>query len=157
MAEQQNQELNLVRIAGRDIDASLPLLHGLARIRGVSHMFSNAVCVALGYDKNTRISELSEEDIQNIEGFLSNPKKEGIPSWLLNNQRELDTGEDHHYVGKDIEYNHMQLKRRLAKIKSYRGLRHKFGLTLRGQRTKANFRRQKTLASMRAKAQQGKR
>jgi small subunit ribosomal protein S13 len=156
MAQQAKNEMNLIRIAGTDINAESTILYGIAKIKGVSQMFANAVCVALGLDKNAKISSLSEKDIEKLEEFLTNPKKEGIPIWLLNQRKDYESGENLHLTTKDIEFNEMQMKRRTGKIKTYKAQRAKLKLPVRGQRTKANFRRNKTLAHIKSKSTGGK-
>ncbi len=137
---------------GTDINGNADLLHGFSCIKGIGIMFSNAMCVTLKFDKSRKISSLSEKEIEKLEEFLTNPKKEGIPTWLLNQRRDLETGEDLHFISKDIDFNLIQLKRTLGKLKTYKGLRHRAHLPLRGQRTKSNFRRNKTLAAMKSKS-----
>ena len=136
---------------GTDLRSSLDLLHGFAKIKGIGIMFSNAMCVVLKLDKSRRISSLTEKETEMVENFLTSPVKEGIPEWMLNQRKSLETGENIHLVAKDIDFDLIQTKRRLGKLKTYKGLRHRAGLPLRGQRTKSNFRRNKTLAAMKAK------
>lgn len=150
MAETKVQA-SYLRIASTDINANLPLLYGLSKIKGVGLPLANAICAVLGYDREIKISSLSEQDVEKIEKYLADPKKPGIPSWMLNMQKESESGENLHYMGKDIEFHVMQLKRRLKKLKTFKGLRLALGLTVRGQRTRSNFRRDKTIASMKAK------
>lgn len=149
--KEEKSQANLIRIMSTDINAEFPLLYGISRIKGVGVMFANAVCIALGLDKNAKISTLSEKDVEKLEEFLANPKKEGIPSWLLNQRKDLESGENLHYISKDIDFNLIQLKRRSSKLGTYKGLRYRANLTVRGQRTKSNFRRQKTIAAMKSK------
>lgn len=156
MIKEQKSQESYVRIVGTDIKADLSLLYGFAKIKGVSISFSNAMCKVLNYDKNAKISSLSDKEIERLEAFLSNPIKEGIPAWLLNSRNDVDSGENLHFNGKDIEFNLMQLKRKLSKIRTYRGQRLRLGLTVRGQRTKSNFRKNKMLAAKKAKAIGGK-
>lgn len=151
MAKEQSNQAELIRIMGTDLKASLDLLHGFAKIKGINIMFSNAMCVVLKFDKNRKISSLTEKEIEVVENFLMNPKKEGIPEWMLNQRKSMETGEDIHLAAKDIDFDLIQIKRRLGKLKTYKGLRHRAQLPLRGQRTKSNFRRNKTLAAMKAK------
>lgn len=154
MAQQKETEsIHYIRIMGTGIDDSYTLLYGLSKIKGINVMFANAMCHVLELDKNKKIKDLSEKEIAKIEDFLSNPetKKEKMPKWILNQRKDHETGKDVHIVGKDLEFNLLQLKRRLGKIKSYRGLRLRLGLPVRGQRTASNFRRNKTLASMKSK------
>lgn len=143
---------NYVRIYGNDVKANMAIVYGLRNIKGVSFMMANAMCHVLGFDKKKKISELTEKEIEKIEAFITNPKKEGIPEWMLNQRKDMDTGENKHYFGKDIDFNVLQTKRRLYKIKTYRGLRLRLGLTVRGQRTGSNFRRNKTITSMKSKS-----
>lgn len=135
------KEVNFVRIMYTDINSEAKILYGLSKIKGVSFSFVNAMCHVLKYDSETKISDLTEKDIETIENFLSNPDKKNIPTWLMNNQKDYVTGNDAHLISKDLEFHQMQAKRRFAKIKSYRALRLRLGLTVRGQRTKGNFRR----------------
>ena len=153
---EEKQQDALMRIMGTDIKAENSILYGLAKIKGVNIMFSNALCHVLKFDKNAKISSLSEKDIEKIENYLSSPKKEGIPQWLFNKQKDDETGENVHLVSKDIEFDLLQLRRRLGKIKSYKGLRLRANLPVRGQRTKANFRRNKMLAAKKAKTVGGR-
>jgi len=149
-------QLNLIRIVGTDINSELSLLYGLSKIKGISIMFANAICTILKYDKNAKISSLSEKDIEKLEEFLSNPIKTGVPTWLLNQRKEHVSGEDFHLVSKDIDFNMLQLKRRVGKLKTYKALRYRANLPVRGQRTKSNFRRNKTIAAMKSKRTGGK-
>lgn len=155
--KEAEKQINFVRIAGTDINSESSLLYGLTKIKGVSFMFSNALCHVLKFDKNKKIGELDEKELEIIEKTLTSSKIEGIPQWMLNSRKNLATGEDLHVTGKDIEFELLQTKRRLSRIKTYRGLRLRLGLTVRGQRTKSNFRRNKTIAAMKSKSTGGKR
>ncbi len=135
----QKEEKHYVRIMGTDIEGNKNLLYGLTKIKGVGFSFSNALCVSLKLDKNKKIESLTEKELEKIENFLQDPK--GLPSWLYNKRKDLTTGEDKHFVTKELDYDLMQVKRRLAKIKSYRGIRLRLGLPVRGQRTRSNFKR----------------
>ena len=152
MAERKKEQANLIRVMGTDIDAEANLIYGLAQIKGISYMFANAMINVLKLDKNLKIQDLDQKQLETIEQFLTNPEKQGIPSWLLNQRNDYESGKDMHLVSKDIEFNMLQLTRRLGKIKSYRGLRLRLRLPVRGQRTKSNFRRNKTLAAMKSKS-----
>lgn len=139
MAKQkQESQKQFVRILGSDIDSDKTLLYGFTGIKGVSYMFSNAMCHLLKFDKNKKIKDLKDEDIQKLEKFLENPQ--GVPDWMCNKRKDYESGETKHLSTKDLGYDLMQLKRRLFRIKSYIGIRHKRRLPVRGQRTKSNFR-----------------
>lgn len=151
MAKEDNNQAELMRIMGTDISTSMTLAYGLTKIKGIGFMFASAICTALKFDKNRTIGSLSEKEVEQLETYLSSPEKKGIPTWMLNQRKEYETGEDVHFVAKDIDFNLLQLRRRLAKLKTYKGLRHRARLPVRGQRTKSNFRRNKMIAAMKSK------
>ena len=124
------------------------LYAGLTKIKGVSWTLSNAVCKTLGIDKSKKIGALTDDEIKKISDFFKNPK---LPTYLLNRREDLESGENKHLIGIDLELaNEFDIKR-LRKIKSYRGSRHAQGLPLRGQKTKSNFRKGKSLGVSRKK------
>ena len=135
---QENEEINLIRILGKDIKENKKLLSGLTQIKGISWSFANALCRVLNLDKNKKIRELSKEELQKIGEFF---KVEGIPHYLKNRQRDFDDGRDKHIIGADLNLRNEFDIKRLKKIKSYRGVRHSAGLPVRGQRSKSHFRK----------------
>lgn len=134
---QEKREERLVRILSKDIEGKMKVYVGLTKIKGVSWTFSNAVCKSLKIDKNKTIGSLTEEEVRKISDFIKNPK---IPAYLLNRRRDMDSGEEKHLTGSDLDLRKDFDIKKLKKIKSYRGLRHLAGQPTRGQRTKAHFR-----------------
>lgn len=128
----------IVRILSKDIEGNTTIYSGLTRIKGVSWGFSNALCKVLKIPKTKRIGELTADEVKKIEEFVKNPQ---VPEFLMNRRADLDTGEDKHLQGTDLELRKDFDVKRLKQIRSYRGLRHSIGLPLRGQRTRSNFRR----------------
>jgi len=139
-SEEKKYEEKLIRILSKDIEGGLKVYVGLTKIKGISWSLSNAICKGLNLDKNRKIGSLSKEEIEKINDFIKKPK---MPVYLFNRKMDLDTGENKHLIGTDLELQKEMDIGRLKKIKSYRGLRHAVGLPLRGQRTKSHFRRNK--------------
>ena len=108
---------------------------------------SNAICNTMGIDKNKKIADLSEGEIEKISEFIKNPK---VPEFLLNRRKDYDTGEDKHLIGSDLDLRKEFDIKRLRKIRSYRGMRHATGQPSRGQRTKAHFRKGRSLGVKKA-------
>lgn len=135
---QSKSEDRIVRIVSNDIEGKMAIYPGLTKIKGVSWTLSNAVCKILKLDKMKKIGALTDEEIAKITDFLKNPT---LPKFLKNRRDDFETGEDKHLIGSDLDLRKEFDIKRLKKIKSYRGLRHVSGLPMRGQRTKANFRR----------------
>ena len=132
------QQAELVRIRGSDVDARKQVIVGLTKIAGISWAFANALCRIQGIPPTKRISELEKEELEKIETFIDNPK---IPSFLMNRQKDFDDGKDTHLNGADLKLKKEFDVKRLKKVKSYKGVRHTINLPVRGQRTKSNFRR----------------
>lgn len=137
---EQKYEEKLVRILSKDIEGGLNVYVGLTKIKGISWCLANAICNCLKLDKKRKIGSLTKEEIDKINDFIKNPK---IPSYLLNRKMDVETGENKHLIGTDLELQKEFDIGRLKKIKSYRGLRHASGLPSRGQRTKSHFRKNK--------------
>jgi len=62
------------------------------------------------------------------------------PSWMVNREKDRRTGEDMHIVGTDLEITREEDINRMQKISSYKGIRHRKGKKVRGQRTKSTGR-----------------
>ena len=108
----------MARVAGIDIPDGQRLDYSLRRIYGVGPVISRDVVTKAGIEGNPRVRDLSEEDLDRIRGILDKD----------------------HTVEDDLRREVNGNIRRLIDIGSYRGLRHRRGLPLRGQRTKTNAR-----------------
>ena len=147
--ENQSKDIKyFVRIANTDLVGSKSIYHALRKIKGVSFMFANAICSVANIAKDKKAGTLSDSEIKKIDDVLKDPAKFDLKSWLFNRKRDYDSGEDKHLLTSDLDFTKEFDIRRLQKIKSNRGLRHAWGLPLRGQRTKSNFRKNKKKASL---------
>jgi small subunit ribosomal protein S13 len=147
--EDKKQEERLIRILSTDIPSTRSVYSGLTNIKGVSWSFSNAICNHFDIDEDTTIGDLSEDKIDEISEFIKNPKD--IPGFVLNREKDLQTGQDKHLIGSDLELREEFDVKRLKKIKTYRGWRHAVNRPVRGQRTKGNFRSKTTLGVAKTK------
>ncbi|MDD5650977.1 MAG: 30S ribosomal protein S13, partial [Candidatus Nanoarchaeia archaeon] len=62
-----------------------------------------------------------------------------------NRRKDPETGEDQHVISTDLKMKKDFDIKMMRKMKSYKGMRHSFGLPVRGQRTRAHFRHGKSL------------
>lgn len=141
-------EESLVRIAMTDIPGKIPVYAGLTRVKGISWTLSSAVCKKLNIDKKRKMSTLSEQEIEKITSFIKNPQ---LPSWLLNRRKDFETGNDKHLITTELDLSREFDVRRMKKIRSYKGIRHTLGQPVRGQRTRAHFRKGRSVGVTRAK------
>lgn len=131
---------HIIRFLGTDLDGSLKVPHALAEIKGVGVMLGYAIARAAGIDVEKRLGFLTDQELQRLEEVAKNPKKYGIPAWLLNRRRDPATGEDLQLYGSDLVFAIKEDIRREMRIKSWRGIRHSLGLKVRGQRTRTTGR-----------------
>jgi len=140
-----NEYRHIVRIAGTDIDGTIKIEYGLKKIKGIGLRLSQTIVRILDLDPDTRIGYLTDEQVKKIEDVIFNPKKYGIPSWMLNRRKDLTTGEDLHLLGSDLTLEIDKDIKLLKKIRSWRGVRHALGLKVRGQRTRTTGRTGRTV------------
>jgi len=111
----------MARISGVDIPREKRLEISLTYIFGIGRTTSRTICEATGIDPNTRVRDLTDEEVNRIRAYIdSSLKVEG------DLRRDVD---------QDI--------RRKMEIGCYQGLRHRRGLPVRGQRTHTNARTRK--------------
>ncbi len=141
MAEEQIK--HLVRIANTDLKGTQAVLYALRKVKGVGIMYANAVCKVAGMDTSQKVGTLSDADLKKIDTILANPLKYNIPVWMLNRRKDPETGQDRQLLTSEMQFTIENDIKFMKKIKSYKGVRHASGLTVRGQRTRSNFRRNK--------------
>jgi len=134
-----------LRITGTDVDGTLKTSYALAKIEGISLSLANAILSKTGINPDKRAGFLTEAEIERIEDVIKDPAKSGLPGWLLNRRKELETGKDMHLVGADLVLRTKMDIEKMKEIKSWRGYRHAYGLKVRGQRTKTTGRAGKAL------------
>jgi small subunit ribosomal protein S13 len=116
------------RVLGVDIPNNKPVYVSLTYLYGIGPHLAVKICYELGIDPQSRASEMSEDDVSRLTNHLD---KNYAVEGPLRRKIQQDIG-------------------RLREIQSYRGIRHRKGLPVRGQRTKTNARtrkgRKKTVA-----------
>ena len=110
----------MARIAGVNIPDNKHAAISLTYIFGIGHTRAQQICAAAGIATTTKIQELSSEEVDTLRSEVGKYTVEGD-------------------LRRDITLN----IKRLMDLGCYRGLRHRRGLPLRGQRTKTNARTRK--------------
>jgi small subunit ribosomal protein S13 len=134
---------HIVRIANADLKGEKAILVALQKIKGMGIMYSNMACRMAHVPITKKAGLLNSSEIERLNDVIMHPVKYNVPEWMMNRKQEFDTGKTTHLITGDLDYAVEQDLRRMKKIKSYKGVRHSVGLTVRGQRTKSNFRRNK--------------
>ena len=111
----------MARIAGVDLPRDKRVEIGLTYIFGIGRKSANDILAATGINPDTRVRDLSEDEVSKLREHI-----------------------DHNYVVEgDLRRTVAFDIKRLIEIGSYRGLRHRKGLPVRGQRSKTNARTRK--------------
>jgi small subunit ribosomal protein S13 len=111
----------LARIAGVNLPNQKRLEIGLTYIYGIGRSTSQKVLAELGLGLDTKVKDLTDEEVTKLREYIDqNLEVEG-----------------------DLRRDRSQAIKRLGEISSYRGIRHRRGLPVNGQRTKTNARTRK--------------
>ena len=111
----------MARIAGINLPTNKRVVIALTYIHGIGNALSRNICEAVGIDETKRVNEISDAEIMSI--------REHIDSKLM--------------VEGDLRREKSMNIKRLMDLGCYRGLRHRRGLPVRGQRTHTNARTRK--------------
>ncbi|XP_054721068.1 40S ribosomal protein S18 [Uloborus diversus] len=136
---------HILRVMNTNIDGRRKVMFALTAIKGVGRRFSNLVCKKADVDLNKRAGELSEEEVEKLITIMSNPRQYKIPDWFLNRQKDIKDGKFSQVTSNSLENKLREDLERLKKIRAHRGLRHYWGLRVRGQHTKTTGRRGRTV------------
>lgn len=110
----------MARIAGVNIPDQKHVRIALTHIYGIGRTSAGKICSATGIEPEVKVSALSEEQLDRLRAEVTNYELEGD-------------------LRRDVSMN----IKRLMDLGSYRGIRHRRGLPLRGQRTRTNARTRK--------------
>lgn len=110
----------MARIAGVNIPPQKHVVIGLTAIYGVGRSKAKHLCLAATVDPQKKVKDLTDGELENLRGEIGKIKVEGD-------------------LRREVALN----IKRLIELGSYRGLRHKRGLPVRGQRTRTNARTRK--------------
>ncbi|MFL0196148.1 30S ribosomal protein S13 [Clostridium sp. WILCCON 0269] len=110
----------MARIAGIDLPKEKRVEIGLTYIYGIGLPTSQKILEETGVNPDTRVKDLTEEEVNSLRNYIKNLKIEGD-------------------LKREVALN----IKRLIEIGSYRGIRHRKGLPVRGQKTKTNARTRK--------------
>ena len=110
----------MARIAGINIPVNKHTVIALTSIYGIGHTSAKAICAATGIKPDTKVKDLSEGEVE-----------------------QLRTEVGKHTVEGDLRREISMNIKRLMDLGCYRGMRHRRGLPVRGQRTKTNARTRK--------------
>ena len=133
-----------VRIGQTDLDGTKSVERALSEMDGLGRRAARIIAAKAEVDRRDVLGALDEEEIETIVELVESYADE-VPAWMTNHQRDFFDGETTHEIGNELELTRRQDVNRMKKIDSYRGVRHKRGQKVRGQRTKSTGRSEGTI------------
>lgn len=130
----------IVRFMETDLDGNKHIDAALREIKGINFQMSSAILAVSGFDPKIKIKDLKEEDMNKLEEIIKNPVAHGIPAWMVNRRKDMETGADVHVVSSDLGFLQRSDIDRAKKLRTWVGIRHELGQPVRGQRTRSSFR-----------------
>lgn len=136
---------HILRILNTNIDGREKIAFALTSIKGMGRRYAIAVCRKAEVSVNKRAGELDQVELERIVTVMQNPLAYKIPNWFLNHQRDKKDGKFTHLLSNSWDNKIRENVEAMKKIKLHRGLRHSWGLRVRGQQTKTTGRHGRTM------------
>jgi small subunit ribosomal protein S13 len=133
-----------VRIGQTDLDGTKSIERSLIEMNGIGRRTARIIADKAGIDRRETFGRLEDDEIDTIVELVEEYSDE-VPEWLTNRQRDFFSGETTHKVGNDLQMKRRHDINRMKMINSYKGVRHKRGQKVRGQRTKSTGRTEGTI------------
>jgi small subunit ribosomal protein S13 len=144
-ADEEDEDIQyFVRIGQTDLDGTKSVERALTDMSGVGRRVARIIADKAGIDRRKLLGGLEEDEIDEIVELVEGYADE-VPAWLTNHQEDFFSGETTHEIGNDLEMTRRQDINRMKMIDSYKGVRHKQGQKVRGQRTKSTGRTEGTI------------
>ncbi len=143
--QQEDDDLRyFVRIGQTDLDGTKSVERSLSEMNGIGRRTARIIAEEAGVDRTSTFGRLEDDQIDEVVELVENYADE-VPEWLTNRQRDFYTGETTHEIGNDLQLTRQHDINRMKMIDSYKGVRHKRGQKVRGQRTKSTGRTEGTI------------
>ena len=151
-----NEFKYIVRLSGRDLPGGKKIIQGLTDIKGIGHSMANAIIKKSDIDPDLRVGFLTDEQIDELTDLMKDFNTMNLPDWTLNRRLSVETGNSSHIVTADLDFTIRNNIEKEKKLRSWRGIRHTFGLKVRGQRTRTTTRKGRSVGVKKALLQQAK-
>ncbi|AWB26817.1 30S ribosomal protein S13 [Halococcoides cellulosivorans] len=143
--ESEDEDLRyFVRIEQTDLDGTKSVERALSDMDGIGRRAARLIADEVGIDRRETLGRLEDDTIESIVDHVEN-FADHVPEWMANHQNDFFSGETTHEIGNDLELTRRQDVNRMKMIDSYKGVRHKRGQKVRGQRTKSTGRSEGTI------------
>jgi len=131
---------HILRMCNTNVDGRQTVPYALTAITGIGKRMGNLIAKKCDIPVNKRAGELTTDEINRIVAVLTNPLQFKIPAWFLNRQKDFKDGKHSHKFTSDLARALRDDLERMKRCRNHRGLRHFWGLRVRGQHTKTTGR-----------------
>merc|ERR1711943_113115 len=136
---------HILRVLSTNVDGKQKVSFAMTAIKGVGRRFADVCCKKADIDVQKRAGELTNDEIERLVTVIHNPQQFKIPVWMLNRRKDHKDGKHSQVIANAMESKLREDLERMKKIRALRGLRHFWGLRVRGQHTKTTGRRGRTV------------
>ena len=139
----------IIRVLNTNLEGRRQIAYSLTAIKGIGRRMSFFICNKARVDPTKRAGELNEQELEEIQKIMADPRAFGVPDWFINRRRDFRTGLDSHVNSNMLDTKIREDIERMKKAKQHRGLRHLWLLKVRGQMTKSTGRKGVTIGVVR--------
>merc|ERR1712054_470011 len=130
---------HILRVLNTNLDGKVKSMFALTSIKGVGRRFSNICCKKAEVELGKRAGELTQEEVERLVTIVQNPRQFKVPDWMPNRKKDTKDGKFSQVVSNTLDMKLREDLERLKKIRAHRGLRHYWGLRVRGQRYRFRY------------------
>ena len=136
---------HIIRVLNTNLNGTVKAPFALTAVRGVGRRFATLACKKAEVNVHKRAGELTAAELEQLMVIVANPRTFKVPDWFLNRQRDPKDGTSSQVTSSQLDTKARDDLERLKKIRNHRGLRHYWGLRVKGQHTKTTGRRGRTV------------
>ena len=141
----------ILRVFNTNLDGKQKVPFALRKIKGVGRRFAKMITYSANIDANKRAGELTDAEVEKIIDVVNKPLEYGLPEWVVNRKKDPKDGTYTQQVSNGWDTKIREDLEKMKKIRLHKGLRHYFGIKVRGQHTNSTGRRGKTVGVSRTK------
>ena len=132
---------HILRIENTNVDGRKKLAYAITSIKGIGVRMATLACKKAGLDPNRRAGEYKVPEVEKVIKVIRAPGDYNIPVWFLNRRKDIEDGTNYQVISNGLDSKLREDIERLKKMRAHRGLRHHWGVRVRGQHTKTTGRK----------------
>eukprot|EP00049_Salpingoeca_infusionum_P016914 m.351159 g.351159 ORF g.351159 m.351159 type:complete len:152 (-) comp16183_c0_seq1:146-601(-) len=136
---------HILRVLNTNLAGEQNIRYAMTSIKGVGRRYADICLKKAEVNQKKRAGELTDEEVTRVINIMQNPLQYKIPKWFLNRQKDIKNGTYSQILANDMTTKMREDFERMKKMRLHRGIRHYWGVRVRGQHTKTTGRGGKTV------------